>query len=298
MTGSYPTAASFKQALEQRLRNASTSGVDMARRRQLPVFDRFLARTALEFGDAVTLKGGLALELRTKRARTTRDVDLLVVDAPRHVLQRLQLAGRRDLGDYLSFLVRPHDRHPEIANEGVRFDGLRFQAECRLAGKIYGNPFGVDVAFDDPVEDEPDLLLSGDALEFVGIRPSTLRVFPIEHHIAEKIHAFTMPRNRPNSRVKDLPDLALLASIGPVQGDRLAAAIERTFEVRGTHAVPHDLPPPPASWETAYAAIALEDRLAWRSLGDAYEASCEFLNPVLAGAAVGRWDPKAWRWVA
>ena len=30
-------------------------------------------------------------------------------------------------------------------------DGLRFRAECRLAGKIYGQPFGVDVAFGDPI---------------------------------------------------------------------------------------------------------------------------------------------------
>ena len=57
MTREYRTAAAFRQALEQRLRTASTSGVDFARRRQLVVFDRFLARIALELGDAVTLKG-------------------------------------------------------------------------------------------------------------------------------------------------------------------------------------------------------------------------------------------------
>lgn len=39
----YATAAAFKQALEARLRSSSTTGVDFARRRQLLVFDRFLA---------------------------------------------------------------------------------------------------------------------------------------------------------------------------------------------------------------------------------------------------------------
>lgn len=63
MTREYQTAAAFKQGLEQRLRATSSSGVDHARRRQLVVFDRFLARIALELGDAVTLKGGLAVEL-------------------------------------------------------------------------------------------------------------------------------------------------------------------------------------------------------------------------------------------
>lgn len=72
MIREYRTAAAFKQALEQRLRAASTSGVDFARGRQLLVFDRFLARIDLELGDPVTLKGGLAVELRIERARTTK----------------------------------------------------------------------------------------------------------------------------------------------------------------------------------------------------------------------------------
>lgn len=41
MTREYRTAAAFKQALEQRLRATSTSGIDFARRRQLLVFDVF-----------------------------------------------------------------------------------------------------------------------------------------------------------------------------------------------------------------------------------------------------------------
>jgi hypothetical protein len=54
----------FKQALEQRLKSASTSSADFARRRQLLMFDRLLARRIVIFGDAALLKGGLALELR------------------------------------------------------------------------------------------------------------------------------------------------------------------------------------------------------------------------------------------
>src|SRR5690606_39267362 len=82
MTQAYRTAAAFKQALEQRLRMASASGVDFARRRQLVVFDRFLARVALELGDAITLKRGLAVGIRLERARTTKDVDLRVMGSP------------------------------------------------------------------------------------------------------------------------------------------------------------------------------------------------------------------------
>ncbi|MEQ8763101.1 MAG: hypothetical protein RL885_04185 [Planctomycetota bacterium] len=40
------------------------------------MFDRLLARIVLELGDAVILKGGLAVELRIEKARTTKDIDL------------------------------------------------------------------------------------------------------------------------------------------------------------------------------------------------------------------------------
>jgi hypothetical protein len=32
----------------------------------------------------------------------------------------------------------------------MQYEGLRFRAERRLAGKVYGQPFGVDVALGDP----------------------------------------------------------------------------------------------------------------------------------------------------
>jgi hypothetical protein len=108
----YATPEAFKQAIEQRLRAASKTGADFARRRQLLVFDRFLARVVTVLGEE---------------------------------------AARLDLGDFLAFEVAPDDEHPEIQNEGMQYEGKRFQAECRLAGKVYGDPFGVDVAFGDPM---------------------------------------------------------------------------------------------------------------------------------------------------
>jgi hypothetical protein len=212
MTSAYRSAAAFKQALEQRLSTASASGTNFARRRQLLVFDRFLARVAFELGDAVTLKGGLAVELRIERARTTKDVDLRVMGPPEGILDRLRAAAERDLGDFMVFTIRPDDRHPEIQNDGMQYDGLRFKAECTLAGKVYGRPFGVDVAFGDPILGEPERIIAADVLAFAGITPPTLRVYPVETHLAEKLHAYTMPRTRLNSRVKDLPDIALIAT--------------------------------------------------------------------------------------
>ena len=295
-TRTYASPAAFKQALEQRLRTTSSSGADWGRRRQLLVFDRFLARVAQTLGDAATLKGGIVLELRLSRARTTKDIDLRLVGPPEQVLERLQEAARLDLGDFLTFEVGPDRNHPEIQNDGMQYEGMRFRAECQLAGKLYGQRFGVDVAFGDPIVGEPELVTARDLLGFAGIKPPTLRLYPIETHIAEKLHAYTMPRPRPNTRVKDLPDLALLATTGPIEASRLKEALEQTFAFRKTHALPVSLPAPSPAWEKPYAAMATSDQLAWPTLPDVTAAASAFLDPILAGENRLQWDPPSWRW--
>ena len=292
----YATPLAFKQALEQRLKSSSATGVDFARRRQLLIFDRFLARLAQVAGDAVTLKGGLVLELRLARARTTKDIDLRMMGSSDDVLELLQEAGRLDLGDHMLFEVQPDADHPEIQNEGMRYDGFRYRTECRLAGMIYSRPFGVDVAFGDPLVGEPDVVVGDDILGFAGIAPSSLRLYPVVSHIAEKLHAFTMPRPRPNTRVRDLPDLALLATTGPIEGAALRRAIELTFEFRGTHTVPTAVPPPPEFWEAPYTTMAENDDLAWKTLPEVTGAVEKFLNPVLASSDCGTWEPTSWLW--
>ncbi len=138
----YATAAAFKQALETRLRASSPNGTDFARRRQLLVFDRFLARITRELGDRVVLKGGLVVELRVERARTTKDIDLRLVGPPEALLDHLQRAAGLELGDFMTFTVAPDAEHPEITNEGMTYEGQRYRVHCVLAGKPYGQPFG------------------------------------------------------------------------------------------------------------------------------------------------------------
>ena len=293
----YSSPEAFKQALEQRLRASAKTGSLFARKRQLLVFDRFLARIAVVLGDAATLKGGLVLELRLERARTTKDVDLRMMGSPTNVLPRLQEAARRDLSDFMTFEVGPDADHPEIQGDGVQYEGLRFRAECRLAGKLYGQPFGVDVAFGDPIIGEPDIVVAEDVLAFAGIPPPTLRLYPVETHLAEKLHAYTLPRTRPNTRVKDLPDIALLATTQPLDAKRLREALEQTFAFRKTHPLPSKLPLPLDAWELPYAAMAREDQLEWPTLGNVSRVAQAFLDPVLAGGLDAEWHPGNWTWV-
>ena len=78
----------------------------------------------------------------------------------------LQEAGRLDLGEHMRFEIQPDGEHPEIQNDGMQYEGQRFRAECAVAGKVYGRPFGVDVAFGDPILGEPEV-----SLELVNIPP-------------------------------------------------------------------------------------------------------------------------------
>jgi hypothetical protein len=298
MARGYVTPIAFKQALEQRLRSAARDGRDFTRRRQRLVFERFLARVIRAFGDAATLKGGLVLELRIERARATKDVDLRLSDTPEGLLARLQEAGRLELGDFMKFEVHPDANHPELQNEGMRHEGFRFRAECRLADRRYGDVFGVDVAIEEPLPDEPEFIVAPDVLGFAGIAPPRVRLYPVETHIAEKLHAYTLPRARPNSRVKDLPDLALLASIRILDVTRVQAALAATFTFRGTHRLPASTPAPPDAWLQPYADLATRDDLPWKTLEDVTAVVRAFPDPVLAGERERIWDPGAWSWRA
>ena len=152
-----------------------------------------------------------------------------------------------------------------------------------------------DVAFGDPIFGEPDVVTADNVLDFAGIAPPVLRLYPIETHIAEKLHAYTMPRKRTNTRVKDLPDIALLAGTRQLDAGRLRAALEQTFMHRATHPLPPALPDPPPSWSVPYQAMARENELAWSTLDQLTPAVAAFLNPVLSGG--GRvWHPSRWSW--
>jgi hypothetical protein len=118
---------------------------------------------------------------------------------------------------------------------------------------------------------------------------------PLETHIAEKLHAYTVPRERPNSRLKDLPDLALLSMVRRLRGAGLREAIGLTFNHRGTHLVPDRLPAPPVDWSERYPRFVRGTGLPWASLDDAFARAKSFLDPVLAGG-VGDWSPETGTW--
>ncbi len=233
----YASPEAFRQALERRIRTAA-GAPGIARFRQVLVFDRFLARMFQHFGERAIVKGGVVLELRLERARTTRDVDIRLSGSSDALLGELEAIGRRDLGDFLSFVIEPDRDHPTIEGDGMIYEGLRFRVQAMLAGKVYAGPFGLDVGFGDVLTEPPETIEGSDFLSFAGAPRARHRIYPRVVHIAEKLHAYTLPRPRENSRVKDLPDLALLAQIGPLEGVAVRKALDATFAFRKTHPLP------------------------------------------------------------
>jgi hypothetical protein len=79
----YASASAFRVALESRLKKiAQEEGVDLQRVRQQAAFDRLLCRLFAKPNAPWLLKGGYAMELRLKTARTTRDIDLALKRLP------------------------------------------------------------------------------------------------------------------------------------------------------------------------------------------------------------------------
>jgi hypothetical protein len=300
VTKTYATPEAFKVALEARLKNSAKSrsvSVSVNRVRQRFVMERFLARVVHVFGSTATLKGGLALELRIATARSTKDIDLRAVGDASEVLPKLKRAAAVDVGDHLSFRVAEHPQHPDI--EDALYEGRRFHVAAQLATRPYGDAFGVDVSMGDPMHGPTESFDGEDFLAFVGVPPVRVDLYPAETHVAEKFHAYTKPPRRPgavNSRMKDLPDIAILGSVRAFDAQHLRSAIALTFNARATHDAPASLPAPPSSWAAEYPNFAEEHGLEWKALTDVHAAAAKFLDHALAGSD-GSWDhaARAWR---
>lgn len=95
----YGTAQAFRQALEEKIRR-EYKGKDIPRIRKMIAFERLMAR----LDEHWILKGGYVIQLRTEKARTTQDVDLLAVEIS---LQEIEDTFRKaldtDIGDNFEF---------------------------------------------------------------------------------------------------------------------------------------------------------------------------------------------------
>jgi hypothetical protein len=262
---------------------------DLQRLRRQVAFDRFLARLFPK-GPKGTypwiLKGGYAMELRIRSARTTKDIDLTLHDGTRlakdpderrkQVRAMLQDSAAIQLNDYFEFLVGEPREELDGAPEG----GSRYPVDARMDGRGFAR-FHVDIGIGDEVMEPVEVVEGRDWLGFGGIAPPSFPIISREQQFAEKLHAYSLPReDRVNTRTKDLIDMLLLIRQGKLDNPRLAAAIKATFAKRATHPMPWKLEPPPAVWEPVFQALAQECDLDER-LSAGFETVQGFVSNVL-----------------
>src|SRR6266699_5471049 len=268
---SYKTAGAFRTALETRLQaRARQEGTDLQRLRRQVAFDRFLARMFSKGPKATypwVLKGGYAMELRIHFARTTKDIDLTLHDRTRlskdpkerceQVRAMLQEEAATRMNDYVEFLVGEAREDLDGAPEG----GSRYPVQAQMDGRDFAR-FHVDVRIGDEVLEPLDVVTGRDWLGFGGVQPPSFPIISAEQQLAEKLHAYTLPRGeRANTRTKDLIDMVLLTRQGKLDKGRVKTAIEVTFARRTTHALPQELEPPPPEWEPVFESLAKECEL-------------------------------------
>jgi predicted nucleotidyltransferase component of viral defense system len=288
----FADGSSFRRALEDRLRTESLStGVPLVRLRKTITFERFLARLAVFSPGGWALKGGFHLQLRFGIiSRSTKDIDLLIPKEYPEIRDILTSAGVADLQDWFSFEISSgrEESRPRLS--------IRSKVQSLLDGRTF-ETFHVDVGLHDPVVDRFDMMQMSTMLEFAGISAPRIPCYPVTQQIAEKIHALSRPHvSGAGSRVKDLVDLLILAGWKPIDGRQLQAAIKSTFAALDTHSIPAQVPHLPVNWKASYKKLSVEAGLSIQDLQTGLAAIHGFLDPVLSGIALGKWNPDTWKW--
>jgi hypothetical protein len=168
---------------------------------------------------------------------------------------------------------------------------------ARLAGETFAR-FHIDLSSGDALVFAPDLLEGSGLLSFADVEPILFPVYPVVQHLAEKIHAYTLPRLEANTRAKDLFDLAMLAALEAIDGGALNASVLATFSTRATHSPPFTIPEPPEAWSGPFAQLVREaPTVPIGDLGQAFALVSLFWNPVFSGTTPGhRWLPDLRAW--
>lgn len=226
-------------SIRQRLQNYSKAQNDD--------FQLVLTRYALQrlvyrltlspHSDRFVLKGAMLFTLWTDdKYRATRDLDLLgsgdaEIEPMEQVFKEIcAISSPEDGTTFLSETVKG-----DSIRDGEEYEGIRITLMAKIDQTRI--PIQVDIGFGDAITpaakkiDYPNLL---------GLSVASIKCYPRETVIAEKFQAMCN-LGMANSRLKDFYDVWFLAMNFAFDGERLAQAIENTFNRRKT-SIPQDLP--------------------------------------------------------
>jgi hypothetical protein len=145
--------------------------------------------------------------------------------------------------------------------DGAPYGGARYPVETILGDRTFAK-FHLDIGIGDIVMEPVEIFHPRDWLAFAKITPASIPIISREQQLAEKLHAYTLPRpQNPNSRVRDLVDMVLLVENDQLSRRKAKQAVLATFKRRGTHSIPSELQAPPKTWEKPFIALAAECEL-------------------------------------
>ncbi len=275
-------------------REATAAGFGDVRRVHLIVaIDRLLVRLSHTAPPGSwVVKGGFANQLRRPtEARFTEDIDLRFAAAIDTAPDLLAQAFADPINDLFSFEIAGETR----ALEGSPGGGLRFVVVTRLVGTELVR-FKVDASAFDVIVGDLEEHMSDPIMERVGYERSRFPVYPVAQHVAEKLHALTLPRDRENTRTRDLVDLVWFAERFGASSSSLIDAATATFDRRAVHDWPPTVEPAPAAWNAPYARYVKELGLRATTAAAGIETVRKWLRPVLAGERGLTWDPATETW--
>ena len=293
---------SYRAALSAAKENpALFSGVDLGDRTDFFNRSIILQRLFANSPEKWVLKGASALLWRDMSARRTQDLDLFRI-------------GENDLREAYNDLAQALaqrttapfdvDFHLSSFPEHIRDEGPRSTTAIRieikdLQGKRIGNPVKVDLVTGSVMTATPEKVPTLDLAQALRSEPQQIQLYPLVDHVADKVAATMQTYGAQNStRVRDLIDLAHLASTGTFSLSELARAIDSERRQRGLEPYSGQFNPPPA-WAGLYPGYqAKQAPGAPRAYEEALEQVRSFVEPAMNGPVEqeniwdqGRWTP-------
>lgn len=297
----YETPSAFRTALKDRFEQIARADrrYSLHELQRQFAYDRALAKLFSSIdADRWVLKGAGALLARLATARHSKDIDMFFTATDADVddaVDALQAALRIDLGDHFTFDIT------RVAPLQEEAKGARVHVNARLGPTLFAT-FHIDVVVGTVMTGTPDVVAPLTPLDIEGLIRPRYRVFPVADHLADKLCATISThagrgRSASSSRVKDLVDIAIIATTLEIDSQALRIAVATNAALRRL-----DLPecfavPDPVGWAARYPRVAAESPGPVPDYDTAVSVASEVFDPVLDATATGVWDPSVQAWI-
>lgn len=289
----FTDAADFRSALDRRLEELAGDNEEwLARDRKCIAFSRMLARFAVIAPDCWSLAGGFALDCRSLRPRTARELEIeWRVDRWEEYRSAPLAAAACDVGDLFEYEVTAAGGCVTAKDVWRRFD-----VDVFLAEELFENfSLKLDLRFG---RVGMETVRVEDMLDFAGLDPVEIEAMALEAQLANSLHSYTRSVDRdsgpPSSQI--LLDMKLISELPAVDAMNLNLCILGIFR-KYDAPIPESLPYPLEEWAEWYHRIA-ESVGAPPELDDGYREAAALFDPILRGDVLtGTWSPEERRWL-